>query len=574
MRAHRIAAASAVIALLSVAPAMAHHVVWLDFSQFNLNSWTSVNGNNPPTASDTSAVREQIIANMHEDYAPFDIYFTRFQPTNGRYTRVIFYGAAAPGGLFGCAGASCCQNGNCSGIGSWDSTVASDAEVYCGSFAGDTNFSGANATTARIASGLSGTASHELGHVLDLRHCHSADDFVGSGASCSDGYGSTSDLNVNWHIMASGLSTGLSMPQRATRNRFFSIHSSRRVFFDNFQARNHWDPLGNVNGGVGRSDLSYGRIGSPSIVRWFVRTSTSSSFGSWREWAADRGQRADIFLTGDVTGDGRDDLVIGRVQSRTRVQWFVSTSTGKSFPSAPSWVSDAGDAGDIFRLADVNNDGRDDLVYGRPSSSSTVRWFARLSTGSSFGGFTTWSTDAGRRSSLFLIGDVTGDGRADLVAVNRGSFGGTKVYRSTGSSFVFDEDDSMLGLNPEYVMLGDADGDGRADLITGEVKSNTRVDWDVRESNGCSGFLVTSCFRNADRWRSDAGDAGDLFRIGDGNADGRMDLYYGRHRLMTSLTTTPNLTQIRWYGRLSTGSSFGGFTTWASDAGDEGDLFP
>jgi hypothetical protein len=43
---------------------------------------------------------------------------------------------------------------------------------------------------------------------------------------------------------------------------------------------------------------------------------------------------------------------------------------------------------------------------------------------------------------------------------------------------------------------------------------------------------------------------------------------------MTSLTSAPDLTQVRWYGRLSTGSSFGPYTVWANDATDEGDIVP
>jgi hypothetical protein len=43
---------------------------------------------------------------------------------------------------------------------------------------------------------------------------------------------------------------------------------------------------------------------------------------------------------------------------------------------------------------------------------------------------------------------------------------------------------------------------------------------------------------------------------------------------MTSLTTQLNLTQVTWFGRLSVGNGFGGFTTWNIDARNEGELFP
>ena len=210
----RLLTIAAIWSLLAAAPASAHHVVWLDFSQWNLGAWTSVNGHKPATAADQTAIRDQIIAGMIEDYALFDIYFTTVRPANGRYTRVYFY-ANASDDLFGCAGPSCCQNGNCSGIGTWTDAV-SDLEVYTGSFATEQAFTGTNATTVRIANGISHTASHELGHVLGLTHCHAADDFTDAGVTCAGSYDATSDENVNWHIMASGRSD-LTAAQRATR---------------------------------------------------------------------------------------------------------------------------------------------------------------------------------------------------------------------------------------------------------------------------------------------------------------------------------------------------------------------
>ena len=43
---------------------------------------------------------------------------------------------------------------------------------------------------------------------------------------------------------------------------------------------------------------------------------------------------------------------------------------------------------------------------------------------------------------------------------------------------------------------------------------------------------------------------------------------------LLSLTATPNHASVRWFGRSSLGTSFSSVTTWAEDAGDEGDCFP
>jgi hypothetical protein len=49
---------------------------------------------------------------------------------------------------------------------------------------------------------------------------------------------------------------------------------------------------------------------------------------------------------------------------------------------------------------------------------------------------------------------------------------------------------------------------------------------------------------------------------------------YGRPLGMTSLTATPGLTSVRWFGRSSLGNNVSSFSTWADDAGNEEDCFP
>jgi hypothetical protein len=558
--------------LLGVAPVEAHHVVFLDFSGLNLTAFPTIDGN-PTSPVFVRRVQGQIVANMIEDFAPFDIHFTTFAPPNGRFTRVVFLDFTDPTGLFGCAGGTCCQFGNCTGIGSFSQTQSA-CEIYAGSFTTlGTTFTGANATTTRIANGISHTASHELGHVLGLTHCHAADDFVSAGAICGDGFQDSDDQNVNFHIMASGASSGLSNAQRATRDRFFSIHSERRVLFKNFQVRNHWNPLRNVNNGV-RADLIYGTVISRSLLSWSNHLSDGDSFLSRNSWGG-AGDPEDIFLQGDVDGDGRTELVIGSALSSNTMSWRVHLSQGsQDLSPATIFSEDAGNIGNIYRLMDFDGDGRADLLRGIVDSASTVRWVVHLSDGTSFGGGTTVSSDAGDAGDLFLVGDVTGNGRDDLMIVGRGAATRTEVHRSTGSRLGFAGFDAHFAFDPDYVMLGQVDDDGRADLVTGRVQSDRRVDWDVRKSNGCTGLLGNCLDSVIIGFRDNAGDAGDQFRLGDGNGGGRDDLFYGRMAGMNSLTASPDLSLMTWFGRRSTGSTFDSVITWASDAGAEGSVIP
>jgi len=549
----------------------AQHVVWLDFSGFNLSAYASVNGNSPATSADVTTVRNLVIANMVEDLAPFDIQLTTFQPPNGRYTRVRILGSNG-GGLIGCAGPSCCANaGMCSGINTWDAMTVSGAEVYAGSLASNGSFSGTNATTARIANGISHTSSHELGHVLGLFHANAADDSISLGCNDRSCTTQTADQNPNWHIMSSGASWGLTMPQRATRDRFYSIHASRQVLYTSFQGRSHWDSLPDLSmDDWWPADLAYGQVQSPTSTAWVAQLSNGEQFDTATAWSADAGNAGDIFLTGDVDGDQQDDLVYGRITAANTVRWFVRLSNGSGFGTVTTWVNDAGNAGDIFRLADVNGDRLADLVYGRPLSSTQMRWYVRLSTGGEFGPFTTWSSDAGDEGDIFFLADVDADGDADLLYGRSVSPTQVTWYvrRSNGLAFgAYEIWSNDAGDAGDLYAIGDDNLDGAADLYYGRIVSDTQITWYFRPSTGSS-------FGDFSTFSTDAGDAGDLFRLGDGNNDGLTDIFYGRPSGMTSLTAQPNLTQVTWFGRLSTGSEFGEFTTWNNNAGNEGNVFP
>jgi len=561
----RFLATSFLIVLLSAARAWAGHVVWIDYSKFNLGEWSSVNGNSPPKTSDLNAIKKQIIANVTEDYATFDITFTTVKPANGRFTQVKVLSNDA-GGLFGCSGEGCGT-----GIGSWDTETESSLKVFAGTLSAYGEFTGSNATTARLANSLAGTISHELGHILGLYHCRAADDSFIVGCSEEGTPDVSNDKNARaWHIMSSGLSWGLTEEEKATNDRFFSKHSERRKLAGAVQLRNHFAPLANVNGGkTPKADLTYGRLSSPDVMKWYVRLSSGSEFGGYDEWSDNAGNAADIFLTGDVHNDGRADLVYGRIQSPTQVSWYVRKSNGSGFSGYNEWASDAGDAGDIFRLADVNKDGQADLVYGRPLDKATVRWFVRKSNGTGFGNAETWADDAGNIGDLFFLTDADADGDADLVYSRAITSNEVKwwVRRSNGSKFGSAELwHSNGGDKGDLMYVGDADGDGDADLVYGRVYGGKGVAWYVRRGTGY-------IFGFAETWANDAGDAGDLFRLGDTTGDGMLDLMYGRPIGISSLTATPDLTQVRWYGRSSLGTGLSSVSTWA-DAGNEGDCFP
>jgi hypothetical protein len=249
----------------------------------------------------------------------------------------------------------------CTDVGSWNDDAVSRAEIYLAVIACKEPLQRENATTARLANFIGLTASHELGHLLGLEHFHGADDAITRGCDDDDTCPNlTKDLFVEWHIMAftRDWPSAISNIEGATRDFFFNAHSERRLLYSALQASNHWSNLGNLNAGEGRADLLYGSVRSPATVEWHAHRSTGSAFDADSTWRTDAGDAGNIFLVGDVNGDKRADLVYGQNLSSThvtvapdltKIRWYGRRSLGGSFGHVSTWRTDAGDEGDLFR---------------------------------------------------------------------------------------------------------------------------------------------------------------------------------------------------------------------------------
>ena len=107
---------------------------------------------------------------------------------------------------------------------------------------------------------------------------------------------------------------------------------------------------------------------------------------------------------------------------------------------------------------DVNGDGRADLVAVNDADVQVA-----LSTGTALATPTQWSPVAFKGSVGNLLGDVNGDGRADLVAVNDADIW---VALSTGTAFATPTQWSAVAPRGTVAtLLGDVNGDRRADLV-------------------------------------------------------------------------------------------------------------
>ena len=168
---------------------------------------------------------------------------------------------------------------------------------------------------------------------------------------------------------------------------------------------------------------------------------------------------------GDLNNDRILDLVV--TSEQRRVSAFLGRGDGR-FSPAPGGMLDVPENASELALGDVNGDGNADLALASHESYNVVLLY-----GDGRGGFrrapnSPIAMKDGRQPHThgLRIADVNGDGRADLVTVNSNDDNDVSVMlgdgqggftRAPGSPFA-------VGPGPYPLAVGDLDGDGDLDF--------------------------------------------------------------------------------------------------------------
>jgi hypothetical protein len=185
--------------------------------------------------------------------------------------------------------------------------------------------------------------------------------------------------------------------------------------------------------------------------------------------------------SGDVTGDGVADVVVGTTGGPGRAR-VIDGKTGQLRPG--SVFSSSSYTGLVeVAVGDVTGDGVADVAVGTSEGRPRVRVY-RGGDFSRLADFRPFSGGSSQGRARVALADVTGDGRADLAVSGLYSTG-TRVAVYTGTSLR--SGTSPARAFPEFTLTGagfaggvnlaagDLNADGRADLIFGAAFDGGRV---------------------------------------------------------------------------------------------------
>jgi hypothetical protein len=260
--------------------------------------------------------------------------------------------------------------------------------------------------------------------------------------------------------------------------------------------------------------LSSGTIGSHHIPYYFAAPNqVLSSFCASR-------QSCEV---ADVNADGRDDLVAFTGGSTSSPQAIVAISNGAGFEPPRLWSGFSCLAGEVCKLADVTGDGAADVVVFSQNAPGEVWVQPALGVPgpppiySGFGSPQHWATGFCTAGQTCAVGDVDGDGLADAVAFTRGGNARVLVATSTGGGFTGAQQvNGSFCLDGQECLVADVDGDHHADAIAFSHDGSPHA-MVARASRG--GLMLGSAIE----WSPSACGASETCMVGDVNGDGYGD---------------------------------------------------
>lgn len=233
-------------------------------------------------------------------------------------------------------------------------------------------------------------------------------------------------------------------------------------------------------------DLVAGGKGSAAALGWFESPAQARQLADWQWHELRRVGWLMSLAASDMDGDGDVDLVFSdRQGNRSGAYWLQNPGAGPA--QLQSWrehaIGGVGTEAMFLQLGDLDQDGGEDVLLAvKPKQ---IIWFRRdHSSGQSWQSYSIPLPDIAGTAKAVRLADLNGDGRQDLVfscenarAAQHGlmwlsSDGPPQVGKWTPHAL-----SGVDGVKYDLIAIVDLDGDGDLDTITTEEVNNLGVIW-------------------------------------------------------------------------------------------------
>jgi len=276
----------------------------------------------------------------------------------------------------------------------------------------------------------------------------------------------------------------------------------------------------------------------------------------------------------DVDGDGRLDIIVSDYDESI-VSVYRNTCTpgnisSNAFATRVDFATGAQPQG--IEVRDLDGDGRPDLLVANSGDGS----ISILRNTGVMGSLTTNSfapkvdIATGSGCDSVAVGDLDGDGKPDVVAINTGA-GTVSLLRNTSTpgsiTFAAKADITVLS-GPVQVAIGDLDGDGKPDLTVTFYLPQTVS---VLRNTSTVGSLTTNSFGS--RIDFSLGGRGHTPAIADLDGDGKPDLAVVTElnsllSIFRNVSTPGSFTNSSFANRVDFST---GYNAWGVSIGDLND---
>lgn len=258
----------------------------------------------------------------------------------------------------------------------------------------------------------------------------------------------------------------------------------------------------------GRPDLIWQDDATRRVAAWYMGAAKGNEFVSFG-WLHPVGVPGwSIVAVGDTDGNGKPDLIWQNDATRQVVVWHMGGPKGDQYQSY-AWLQSSNTPGwSVVGLGDLDGNGKPDLIWQHDGTRQVAAWYMGGALGNEFQSFNWLQSSNTPGWSVAGTADLDGNGKPDLIWQNDTTRQVVVWYMggSNGSqyqSFAWLQNSITPGW--KVVGLVDLDGNGKPDLLwqndstrqvavwyMGGAMGNQFQSFAWLESNGIPGWRAMS----------------------------------------------------------------------------------